>query len=556
MTLNQTEQTEKKEEKLPEAVVGPDKRRLSIVWIVPLVALIIGVWLVYKTFSEKGPEAVITFKTAEGLEVGKTKVKYKDVELGKVSSINLSEDLSHVLVTVDLVKQADEFLSENTRFWVVRARVAAGGVSGLQTLFSGAYIAMDPGHSGEPARRFTGLEEPPQVTADEPGRYYELKSGTRGSLEVGSPLYYRQIRVGRVVGFQLSEDGRVVDIRVFVKAPYHKFVYQNTRFWNASGVDVKLDAKGVRVDTDSVISMMMGGISFGIPNEGDPMAQASENTVFDLYKNYDAAFQKVYRIKSRWVLYFHESVSGLGPGSPVEIHGIQIGKVIDLHMDFNIEEKRFQIPVLVEIEPERIKIPLGSDYEKNMKPVVDYLVEKGFRAQIQTSNLLTGQQIIVFDVFPDAPSASVNWDGKYPVIPTVPATLEQVGEKIIGIIKKIENLPLDEIGGDMKDAVRTVKEIVQSDDVRDSLKNLNASLGEIRKLTSNLRRNVSPQIGRTLRQVEKSMKNAETVLSSDSTLQVKTRRAMDEISSAARTLKQLADYLERHPEALLRGKGD
>ena len=252
-----------------QAVVKP-KKSVSIVWIVPLVAILIGGWLVYKAITEKGPTITITFQNAEGLEAGKTKIKFKDVEVGQVEDIHLSPDLSQVIVTAQLTRDAKEYLTENTRFWVVRARIAGGGVSGLGTLFSGAYIGMDPGKPGKTARSFKGLDTQPIVTTDLPGRHFVLKAERLGSLDVGKPVYFRQIKVGQVVAYEMEKDGQDVDIKIFIHAPHHERIRENTRFWNAGGLDVSVDAGGIKVNTESFVAIMIGGIAFENPKNSDP----------------------------------------------------------------------------------------------------------------------------------------------------------------------------------------------------------------------------------------------------------------------------------------------
>ncbi len=247
-------------------VVKARKHQLSLIWLVPVIAALIGGWLIYKTISEKGPEAIIIFKTAEGLEAGKTKIKFKDVEVGQVTELSLTEDLSQVSVKAQFVKGAEAYLTENTRFWVVRARVAAYGVSGLGTLLSGAYIDIDPGTPGKPELKFNGLEEPPIVTTIDPGRIFTLKADRKGSIEVGAPVYYRQITVGKVIAYNLAPEGTSIFFKVFINAPFHQYVHENTRFWNTSGIDMKLDTQGIRIQTESFVSMMVGGIAFDIPN--------------------------------------------------------------------------------------------------------------------------------------------------------------------------------------------------------------------------------------------------------------------------------------------------
>jgi len=377
---------------VPVSSVKTRRRRFSLVWVVPVVAALIGGWLVVKALTEKGPQITITFKSAEGLEAGKTKVKFKDVEIGLVEEIRIAEDASHVVVKAQLVKATERFISENTRFWVVRARVSASAIYGLGTVFSGAYIDIDPGKPGKSARQFVGLEEPPIVTTGRPGRHFILEADRRGSIEVGAQIYYRQIRAGEVVAYHLSEDGTKIVSKIFVNAPYHQFVRNNTRFWAASGVDLKLDATGITLNTESLVSIIVGGIAFDtFQNNSDSGEHAPENSTFKLFANYEAAQEKIFSTKNYFVLLFEESVRGLSPGAPVEFRGIPIGQVIDIKSEFDFKMNKIKIPVIAAVEPERIsilgKLPEGVPRETQTA----YRIEKGLRAQLRTGNLLTGQ---------------------------------------------------------------------------------------------------------------------------------------------------------------------
>ena len=542
---------------VPEAEVRSSKRRISfsIVWLVPLVAVLIGGWLVFKALSEKGPEITITFKSAEGLEAGKTKIRYKDVELGQVSAIKLSKDLSEVVVTAELVKEAEDFLSVNTRFWVIRARVGVSGVSGLGTLFSGAYITLDPGNPGNTTHHFKGLEQPPLVTTDLPGSHFLLKAASRGSLDVGSPVYFRKIQVGQVVAFDLSEDGHTIVFKIFINAPYHAYVYQNTRFWNASGIDFKLDTEGVRIDTESLVSILIGGIAFGIPQAEAPNTPAEAEAVFRLFKNIDAAKERTYWVKNKSILYFDESVRGLDIGAPVEFYGIQMGEVINVKLVFDKEKKDFRIRVVVEMEVERFYEAGFVGDEAERQKLFESLLERGFRAQLKTGNLLTGKQIIALDFFPEAPPANITLEDGVSVFPTVPAPMEEISTKFMNILQKIDSLPIEQIGNDLRDTVHGAKQIAEAPEILESIRNLNATLAETRQLVSDLRTTVTPQINTVLEEARQSLANAEKMLDADAPLQVNMNTALEEISGAARSLRLLMDYLERHPESLLRGKG-
>jgi paraquat-inducible protein B len=580
-----TEEQNRKEDshKLPEAVVSRRRHQISIVWIVPLVALLIGAWLVYKTVSEKGPTITISFESAEGLEAGKTKIKYKDVELGQVTEIHLTPDLSRVLVTAELVKAAEDFLSASTRFWVVRARVAAGQVSGLGTLFSGAYIGLDPGKPGLPATQFVGLETPPVVTTDLPGRHFRLQASRLGSIDIGAPVYYRQIKVGQVVSYKLAEDGQAVTIRIFINDPIDKLVYKNTRFWNASGLDFAIDANGIRVNTESLVTIMVGGIAFDTPANLEPGGPADDGETFKLYESHERIFDKTYKEKFRWLLYFEGSVRGLTVGSPVEFRGIRIGEVLDINMEYNAEKQAFLIPVLIEIEPERIKV-VGEYEEADRKKQNDYLVAQGLRAQLKTGSLLTGQLYVEFDFHPEAGPAQIDWEGRYPQFPTVPTPMEEITTSITQVLKKLEKLPIEQIGNDLRDTVEGVKRLVNSADLQEALAaldqtltqaqqfaatlnevvapemksavgNLNTTLDYTRKLARNLDRTVVPELNATLNSAQSTLNAIKGSISKDSALYYELMQVLKELTGAARSIRVMADYLERHPDALIYGKG-
>ena len=536
-----TEQSEPKTAPLdvPDAVIRT-RKSFSIVWLVPLVAVLIGGWLVYKALSEKGPSITITFNTAAGLEAGKTKIKHKEVEIGKVVSISLSKDLAQVVVTAELSKGIERYLTDKARFWVVRARIAASEVSALGTLFSGAYIALDPGKGGEPLRAFKGLETPPIATADVPGRHFLLRADRLYSLETGAPVYFRQIEVGQVESYELDEYSRKVDIKVFIYAPHDRLVHKNTRFWNAGGLDVSIDTNGVRVDTPSLVSLMIGGVAFTTPMDLDSGGPAEENDVFPLYNNYQDALQKRYEKKQYWVLNFDGSVRGLSHGAPVEFKGIRIGHVVDVNLQFDVKKLTYSIPVLIEIEPERIMTTGALPSDSDSRKFMDALVMKGLRAQLKTGNLLTGQMFVDLVIQPGEPTLHIIWDGKYPELPTVQAPLERISAALAQTLDKLKKIPLEEIGSEVRTAVQ----------------NLNETLKQTRMLVKKLDAKLEPEVRATLVQAQKTLGSVENVLSSNSPLNQKTSRALVELAAAARSIRVLMDYLERHPDALLFGKGN
>ena len=468
---------------LPEAEVavrsGP-----SLVWLIPLIALAIGGWLAYKAYSEKGPTIHIEFKTAAGLAVGKTEVKFKDVAIGKVTGIDVTQDLARVRVAADLVAGAERYLTEGTRFWVERPRVTASQVSGLETLLSGAYIAMDPVNRGGPTREFLGLEQPPLFTTAEAGKQFVLRAPTLGSLNIGSPVYYRDIQVGQVVGHDLDAEGQAVSIRIFVSAPHDALVDTNTRFWNASGVDFSLTAAGVTIGTQSLLSVLIGGVAFDNPETLEAAGHpAGQGEIFPLYPSRAEAHEKTYLHKERFLLYFGGSVRGLSIGAPVELRGIKVGQVLDIQLQLNADTARFQIPVLVEIEPERIVV-VGDGSGLSAGNAVDRLVERGLRAQLRSGSLITGQRYVELDFHPMDPPQTVWQGGDFRIFPTVPAELDAIADKANAILDTVAALPLAQIGTDLRDAIGGAKAVLASRELMGAVKGLDLTLKQVRQVVA------------------------------------------------------------------------
>ncbi|MFP4279413.1 MAG: intermembrane transport protein PqiB [Halochromatium sp.] len=541
---------------LPEArVVKAD--RLSLVWLLPLLALAVGGWLAYKTWSEQGPTITIGFKSAAGLQAGKTKVKFNDVEIGRVTTISLSDDLDGVVVKAELTRDSERYLTERTRFWVARPRVTASHVSGLETLLSGAYIAIDPVTEGKPARDFQGLTDPPVIATNEPGTRFRLRSPTLGSLNLGSPVYFRHIQVGQVVNYELDPDGNAVTIDVFVTQPHDRLVFVNTRFWNTSGIDVSLSADGISVDTESLLALVLGGIAFDTPDMIDAKgAPATADQFFPLYPNRRAAHERIYLKKQRYLMVFSGSVRGLSVGAPVLLHGIQIGKVLDIQLRFDPDELDFSIPVLIEIEPERISVDEGVERTLVNDPnLLNQLVASGLRGQLKTGSLLTGQLYVDLDFHPDAPSASLEQRNGYTVLPTRPAPIAEVTTKVKNILTEIEALPLTQIGADLSGILASTRELVDAEATQQTLADLERTIADLRSVSGQLDATLAPELDRVLRQAGQTLVSVNGLIGPDGPLSGETLRTMRELSAAARSIRTFADYLDRHPEALIQGKG-
>ena len=512
----------------------------SLIWLIPVVAALVGIFLVARILIDRGPEIVLSFKTAEGLEAGKTAVKYKDVQIGVVQSLRLSQDRSHVRVTLQLNKDANAFTAQDTRYWVVRPRLDTSGISGLGTLLSGAYIGADAGTSEESAKEFTGLEVPPIVTRDASGKQFLLRATDIGSLDVGSPVYFRRIKVGQVAAYELNEDGRGVTLRVFVNAPYDKFVGGNTRFWQASGLDMRVNASGITLRTQSLATILLGGIAFGAPeNENGPVA--GENTAFALAEDEGGAMKPPDGPSQTMLLYFNQSLRGLSPGAPLDFRGVVIGEVKSIGIRFDRAEREFRMPVLVTVYPDRLHTRANGEPEESRVSQRDrlrFLIGKGLRAQMRTGNLLTGQNYIALDFFPKAPKAVVDVEKNPLEMPTVPNSLDELQSQVQEIVTKVNKVPFEQIGADVRTALAT----------------LNKTLVSAEQLTRTLNNDVSPEITAAMKDARKTINSAERTLAQDSPLQQDMRQTLQELTRAAGSVRVLTDYLERHPESLLRGK--
>jgi paraquat-inducible protein B len=527
-------------EGLPQPTLqSPRRLNPLLVWLVPLVAALVGLVLVLRAVLSAGPTITIRFNNAEGLEPGKTVVKYKDVEIGKVRSISLSDDYQRVVVKVDLSKEAGPLAVDDTRFWVVRPRIDTGGVSGLGTLLSGAYIGVDVGRSEERRRDFEGLEVPPAVTNDRQGRRFTLTAEDQGSLDIGSLVYFRRIPVGRVVATQLDEDGEGVTLQIFVDAPYDKFVTADARFWNASGVDLRVGAAGLKLNTQSLASVLVGGVAFQHPADGQPGEPAAAGANFALHPDKTTAMAPPDGPPMRIRMRFDESVRGLASGAPVDFRGVELGTVDSVHMEYDRRRKKFSSAVVARIYPGR----LGQAYhalaqngdDKPVPPAVvfDKLVRDGLRAQLRTGNLITGQLYVALDMVPKAKPAGTAISVEPFEIPTERGSLAALQTQIADIVRKLDEVPFGEIGRNARDA-----------------------LGSADKLLKQLDGELAPEARKVLEEAQRTLDSASQVLSPDSGVPQDLSRTLGELERTARSMRALADYLQRHPESLLFGKAD
>jgi paraquat-inducible protein B len=498
---------------------------ISWVWVVPAIAVLVGLGLALRAVLERGPEITVQFASAEGLEANKTRLKYKDVPIGTVTSISLSGDRHSVRITAAMDKQAEPLLVRDSRFWVVRPRVGAGGISGLSTLLSGAYIAVDPGTTHEAERSFTGLDVPPLVVSGMAGRQFVLAANDLGSLDVGAPVYFRRLPVGRVVGYGMRPDGKAVDVRIFVDAPYDRFVTGTSRFWHASGIDVSMDADGLKMDVQSVASLVMGGIAFSsLDAETGDGAPAPAEATFDLHADRATALRLPDSVVQKYVLIFNESLRGLTVGAPVDFRGLAAGEVSRIDLDLRRSVGDTAMAVEISLYPERLarrergRQP-GDRSPGAIRRVIDAMVAKGLRGQVRTGNLLTGQRYVALDYFSKAKAARVNWQEAIPELPTQPGSFDSLQDQLQGLVETMQ------------------KTLERTD-----------------QLMASVDSKLVPELSATLADVRTTLHRADRLLASDAPSQVQLRETLREVGRASVAVRNLAELLGRQPEALLTGR--
>jgi paraquat-inducible protein B len=522
---------------------------LWLVWLVPLVAVVIGLALGARAVLLRGPEVTIFFHNAEGIEAGKTHIKYKDVDVGIVKSVKLTTDHREVEVTAQMHggEGIESMLVSDTRFWVVRPHVGAGGISGLGTLLSGAYIAMDVGRNPTERREFQGLDVQPTISADVPGREFVLEADELGSLDIGSRIYLRRVPVGQVMAYEMTPDGQHIRFTVFITAPYDRFVNADTRFWHASGVDVELDVQGLHVATQSLASLIAGGIAFqDLPDvDTGHLGEAPERAQFHLYAQRADALRRPDSHGFDYRLLFASSVRGLAVGAPVDYRGLPIGEVtrIGVQGSAGARNPEPMIAVDVRVYPRRLPTanqqPIDDATQADQRKRVEPMVAHGLRAQLRSGNLLTGQLYVALDFFPRAPRAAIDWRATPPVMPTVPGSLDSLQDTLMHLASKLDKLPLDTL----------------AEDLHRSLSDIDTSVRHVDTLVQHVDTEVSPEARETLAEARKALVDLRRTLATvDQTMGPGATQTLSDVSRASQSLRALADFLERHPESLLKGK--
>jgi len=522
---------------LPAPAVQNRRWVPRLVWLVPIVAAVIGISLLIKNWESQGPRFTISFLSGEGVQVGKTLVKYRDVAVGRVSTVMLSADHQTVVVSADLSKDAASLLTSDTQFWIVRPRIGVGSVSGLDTLLSGVYIGMKTGTATRRERQFVGLENPPALSHGPRGRELQLHAARAGSLAIGAPVYFRQFQVGHVIDENLLPDGST-QVTAFVEAPYDGFVKPVTRFWNASGIDIKLGADGLNVQTESLATVLAGGIAFDDgPTDAAPAA-AGVPLDFTLYENATEAMAPPDGNPHYVRMQFTQALRGLEVGAPVEFVGVNIGSVVAVDLGYQGQDRSFPLIVTAKLYPRR----MGQAYkalaaqgktesDETLAVFVGTLVNRGLRAQARSASLLTGKLYIELDFLPASPRVAFDASIRPLELPTVNGVFQELEASVARLVKKVNDLPLEQI-----------------------ITDLHTDLADLHETLSELHGQVLPNALGTLSALHSTLDSADRTLDVESPLQRGLTETLSEARTTLESVRELADDFDRHPDELLRGR--
>ena len=533
-----TDAQDRSTERLPAPTVTRKKKRSAwLVWLIPVVAAVIGLSIAWNDYSNQGPAITISFESATGLEQGKTQIRFRDVVVGTVSNIRLNDTGDDVLVDVQLNKDAEGLARQGTQFWVVKPTIGLSGVSGLATLLSGVYINADTKNirgDTPKERNFKGLEQPPPISSDSPGSKFNLRSDTLGSLGPGAPIYFLRIPVGVVTEYHLDDDGKFVDLEVFINAPYDKHVNANTRFWDESGIYVNVGAHGLTVSTESLVSILAGGLAFG--NFGPSMVMTSDH-VFTLYDNKVAASAVPIGISVPITMKFYQETRGLESQAPVSFQGINIGTISSTKLDFDPYKGKFFTQVDATLYPALLGTLFQTMQRANQTPEqiahsFGLLVKRGLRAELKTASLITGSLYISLSLkkgvsAPEKIATTLPFE-----MPTAESTgIDQIQEQIVTILANVEKIPFEKLA-----------------------KDLSATLSELTAFTKTLENTLTPELSATLNQLQKTLKGVDDILLSSTALPSQIDGSLKEMDRAIRATRSLIDELRAQPNSLIFGE--
>ncbi|MBA1421170.1 MAG: MCE family protein [Epsilonproteobacteria bacterium] len=540
---------------LPKVEESNKFNLFTSIWIVPFIALMIAGWLAYQYFDDLGPEIEIIFPKNEGLVAGQSVVKFKNVPIGKVTKIYITQDTDGVIVRVRMnSKAAKPYMTEKARFWIVKPEVGFSGISGLDTLLSGTYIDVYSEAGGTFRERHIGLSQPYQDTSK--GKYFHLRSEDGKNISVGMPIFYKNIKVGKVAYKYLSLDNKHVDVVVYVQNQYDAYIHTDTKFWMKNTMTVDFTRGKIDVDIAPLNFLLTGGIVFSSPSIKKDMKTPSDY-IFTLHKSQTAAESHTVgsgmKEHKKFLLLTEDSISSLSHGSVVRFDGFDIGKVLKIKLSYNKNKHHMVGAVLIEIDTSVFDDlhDTNSTGEENFYQAV----EEGLRAKIAALDPITGAQYVDLTFHHHDGEGTIIQGEKYASLPMTSQSSSGIMDSVSQILDKLNNLPLDELVSSVKKVVDTAQKPVKH--VDELIVQLTRTVDDINKMTSKKSFEVMPdELNRALREMTKTLKSTQKVVKgydSDSLVKEQLTQTLKILTKTSQEMQAFLRMLNRKPNSLIFG---
>jgi paraquat-inducible protein B len=531
----------------------------SSIWIVPLIALVIALWLTLEYFSKLGPKIDIMFESNKGLKEGQSQIKYRDIVVGTIEKVALRSSGEGVRVTARMDKEVAPYLNDETKFWIVKPEVGVGGVSGLDTIISGTYINMKSQKKRMTKRSFIGLEE--SLKESKGGIRLHLNASNSYNVRKGTELFFKGLPAGSVEEVNISKNAKGVDILLFVDKTFVPYIHSDSKFWVQSALNIAYEHGKLDFSVAPLTNLIRGGIEFSSSGR-DIDSTPPKDFVFRLYKNSTiASYKKIGKRGAKelkeYLLSFDESISKLNYDASVEYEGYDIGRVKDIRLYYNKETHIITSKVVISIDSSIFYDSNNSNYtgEDNLRDAV----KEGLRASLEEQDPITRMQYIELSFRDDNSSKEIIYRGEYAIFPTYKEKKGNIMAEVNSIIEKIKKLPLDKLIDSMDRAINSFTETLDAnrDVIRELIITTDKMLESINLLVASKEfKNIPSEINQTLKTLQKSLKSFDTILKGNgdnSLLTSQLSQTLKEVSETSRDTQRLLKKLEQKPNSLLFG---
>jgi paraquat-inducible protein B len=531
---------------------------ITSIWIVPIIALLIALWLAYQYFTTLGPMIEITFKSNGGLQAGQSVIKLRDVPVGKVEKVLLDDSGAGVKVLARMEREAIPYLNSNAIFWIVKPEVSAGGISGLDTLLTGSYINMVGKKGKMNKKKFIGLEHPYRLM--EKGEYFHLNALSSFGIVVGTPVYFKNMKAGLVEYVTISLDEKSVDIIVYIDKAFVPYIHADTKFWKQSIVDIEYANGQFNFNVAPLSNILRGGIEFSSSGE-DASKMVPDDYIFRLYRDSGAASDKRLgkggKALKDFLMEFEESTAKLKHDASVKYEQFEVGRVKDIEYNYDRETHRLKARVTASIDTSIFYD--ASDTNRSGEKNLEEAVAKGLRASLQEHDPISGLLYINLSFVEDNRSRRIAYLERGALFPTVSRRGGGLMGGLNGLIDKLKELPLDQLIVSISDAAESLSDTMRSNEasLEKIMQNLNKTLEGINAMVGSSAFAALPkELNKTFRELRKTLRSLDAVIKADSDKSLLSSQLTDtlrQLNKASIDTQKLLRKLDRKPNSLIFG---